>query len=496
MNNSITQYSDVMDSPFSENQIPNKAEILSVSNFLSIQDVRIPEYQRPYKWEEHHVAQLITDIFNHRDKSHYRLGTIVIHQNFIKDENVPEGKYFLDIVDGQQRFTTLRLVLYALDYITSNSNAFEPATRAEIKKLKMLVDDIPVHYTNKASIKQIHKNYISALRLLNTYDDKAVRGFINGCQVVVFYITDITEAFQFFDSQNARGKDLYPHDLLKAYHLREFDPQEIEKQTQIVQNWEDYSSQELANIFSEYLYRIKGWSGKKSSRQFTKQHIGMFKGINISKTEQFPYIKSLQIAHRFVDNYNGNYERTIDNNEFVYPFQLDGIMINGRRFFEYVQHYKGIVKEFKKKYKISDTSNSFDNEINSSTTKLLKLVYANTKSHREGEKYIKALFECLLIYYVDKFGYAEFDAFVEKAFVWCFSLRFIYQRLGFDSVDNYVLGNNMFNKIKEAILPAEVLRYKIKALPDSNDVIKYCADQYRMDNRIAEFFKDKMYYAN
>lgn len=32
---------------------------------------------------------------------------------------------------------------------------------------------------------------------------------------------DISEAFQFFDSQNARGKALYPHDLLKAYHLRE-----------------------------------------------------------------------------------------------------------------------------------------------------------------------------------------------------------------------------------------------------------------------------------
>ena len=37
--------------------------------------------------------------------------------------------------------------------------------------------------------------------------------------MVEVVLQDISEAFQFFDSQNARGKDLEPHDLLKAYHL-------------------------------------------------------------------------------------------------------------------------------------------------------------------------------------------------------------------------------------------------------------------------------------
>ncbi len=470
-------------------ELLNKAEIISISDFLKIKDVRIPEYQRPYKWEERHVSQLINDVYNHRNKSYYRLGTIVIHQNNIVDENNPKGKIYYDIVDGQQRFTTLRIILYGLAEIIDKGVKFETSSIAEIKNLKSMVDNISVNYTNKDSIKQIHQNYNNALRLLNKYDEKAISAFLKRCQVVVFYITDITEAFQFFDSQNARGKDLYPHDLLKAYHLREFDNNEIERQTQIVQNWEEYSSNELANVFAEYLYRIKGWSGKKKSRQFTKDNIGMFKGINISKTEEYPYIKSLQIAHRFVDNYNNNYERLIDSQVLAYPFQLDSIMINGRRFFEYVGHYKNIVKNFRKKY---------DNNLqqNNDTKTLINLVYSNSKSYREGEKYIKALFECLIIYYVDKFGYAEFDAFVEKAFIWCFCLRFIFQRLGFDSVDNYVLENNIFNKIKEAILPSEVLRYPIKRLPSQDDVYEYSANDKRMDSRIAEFFKTKMYYAN
>ncbi|MDF4739628.1 DUF262 domain-containing protein [Vibrio parahaemolyticus] len=44
------------------------------------QKLTIPEYQRPYKWQPKHVNQLIDDIFNHRTKLCYRLGTVVLHQ--------------------------------------------------------------------------------------------------------------------------------------------------------------------------------------------------------------------------------------------------------------------------------------------------------------------------------------------------------------------------------------------------------------------------------
>jgi len=59
--------------------------------------LNIPVYQRPYRWSEKHVSQLIQDIIHHQDKSSYRLGTVVVHKK--------EGK--LDIVDGQQRLLTI-----------------------------------------------------------------------------------------------------------------------------------------------------------------------------------------------------------------------------------------------------------------------------------------------------------------------------------------------------------------------------------------------------
>ena len=76
------------------------------------------------------------------------------------------------------------------------------------------------------------------------------------CQFVVVQLPKIAEAFQFFDSQNARGKALYPHDLLKAYHLREMNDISDEETEKMVKDWEQVSQSGLADFFGNYLYRI------------------------------------------------------------------------------------------------------------------------------------------------------------------------------------------------------------------------------------------------
>ncbi|PMO64130.1 hypothetical protein BCT04_14560 [Vibrio breoganii] len=58
------------------------------------QKLTIPEYQRPYKWQVKHVNQLVDDIFNHRTKPCYRLGTVVLHQDkkkFYQENNRAES---------------------------------------------------------------------------------------------------------------------------------------------------------------------------------------------------------------------------------------------------------------------------------------------------------------------------------------------------------------------------------------------------------------------
>jgi uncharacterized protein with ParB-like and HNH nuclease domain len=85
-----------------------KTGIWSVQELLlSLEQLSIPDYQRPYKWTEKNLNALVNDIQEHKDKSAYRLGTIVLHRN-PNDQNKN-----IDIVDGQQRTLTLMLLVWA-----------------------------------------------------------------------------------------------------------------------------------------------------------------------------------------------------------------------------------------------------------------------------------------------------------------------------------------------------------------------------------------------
>src|SRR5690606_24771491 len=86
------------------NQQTLKSEVISVSKLLQYPNLTIPFYQRPYKWTTKNVIQLVDDIILHKNKSSYRLVTIVIH----------EEKNKLNIVDGQQRTVTLILITKAI----------------------------------------------------------------------------------------------------------------------------------------------------------------------------------------------------------------------------------------------------------------------------------------------------------------------------------------------------------------------------------------------
>lgn len=62
--------------------------------------LKVPHYQRPYKWKPENVEKLIADWFNHEENSDYFCGSIV---------TVIHTEQPHDLIDGQQRFTTLFL---------------------------------------------------------------------------------------------------------------------------------------------------------------------------------------------------------------------------------------------------------------------------------------------------------------------------------------------------------------------------------------------------
>ena len=180
----------------------SKPHIWSIDKLLG-KNLIIPDYQRPYKWTDKNITELILDTQKSIEESRkyanfkYRIGTVILHRN--------ENKEY-EIVDGQQRILSFLLLKLHLDSdFTCN-----------LLKNKFL---------NKITQKNLHDNYTTIREWFSSVDD-TVKAIFNDAlknilEVVVITVNRIDEAFQLFDSQNTRGRALYPHDLLKAYHLRE-----------------------------------------------------------------------------------------------------------------------------------------------------------------------------------------------------------------------------------------------------------------------------------
>jgi hypothetical protein len=398
-----------------------ESKIIKVKDLLNTVNLNIPEYQRPYKWDSHNINQLIDDILFFHDKETYRFGTVVLY----KDKNNNDK---LDIVDGQQRTISLLLIYFALKYE---------------KKQIPFIENLPNWiFSNQISQYNVQNNFQTIKRRINEFDKKTINFLFEKCEVVVITLSDLTEAFQFFDSQNARGKDLEPHDLLKAFHLREMNDVDEKEKSNIIHAWEDIEANKLSDLFSNYLFRIRNWSKGRSARYFTKKEIDVFKGLNLSIKEQYNYAKLYAIANYYVDDHNVQYHRQIDKHKMDYPFGLDQSIINGKRFFEMVGYYQE---------KLKDLDSLNNNEI----IKLINFEYPSR--WRTGDKYVRSLFNCALMFYIDKFGEIEIDKAIEKLFIWAYTLRLRQHSVQIASLDNYAIETKLFNTIREATNHKEII---------------------------------------
>ncbi len=445
-------------------------KIITVSELLSGPRLSIPDYQRPYKWTAENVVSLFDDIRMHSDKPAYRLGTVVLHNN--------TEKGVLDIVDGQQRTLTLMLALLAINTYCNNNKASDDA-----KSIDRVLRDLPQKvqaFINKPQFKDdfslynLYENYKVISNIINRGDFtlKHIEFLLTRCDVVIFVLDKESEAFQFFDSQNSRGKDLFPHDLLKAFHLREFKTDDEALRIKTVDYWENLDDDRLDKLFSNHLYRIRRWSRGQSAQTFTKDDVVEFKGITLEAKTLPPYTRRLAITHHYIDDYNNGVHCKIAGSPTAYPFSIDQTIINGRRFFEMVAHYDALITKYKAINNGQASSSEhivtlFDHALNKRASKIINTLdsYNNYQRRRKGDKLTRNVFDNALIYYIDKFGTEELPQAVELLFAWAYSIRLTSYGVGLTTIDKHATkSTGMFMRINEAILPKNVVITSIPSL--------------------------------
>jgi hypothetical protein len=444
-----------------------RVEVWKIRELLRHERLRIPDYQRPYAWSTRNVAELVDDIRQFTPSGDYRIGTIILHGH--RDDH---GEQVLDVVDGQQRLITLHLLARTLC-----TTGFDPNVR-DVARLRLS------RFGTEQTTSRAKENAAFLARLVSEWGRDTVQVFADAvffqCEVVVVTLANLDEAFQMFDSQNARGRALYPTDLLKAFHLREMGSglRDASTKREVVELWEDIPAAHVNALFSEYLYKIRRWSSGRDvpKEGFTTSDIGMFKGIrerDVTNSEN-NWARPFVYAKNFTDDYsaeNSTLVRFGMLKPIEYPHQIDQPVLNGETFFRMVRHYYRLgVRLGLLAFRDDNLPKALQPALGELRSTVIGEIdkQSGPGGDRSRYAYIRGLLDALLMYYHDRFGAQERDRFASLAARYVMVPRARNFAVKRETINNYTLGKwldmgsiNLFQEVRDAGSAREVLNRDI-----------------------------------
>jgi hypothetical protein len=202
---------------------------LSLHQLFQSDKYVIPIYQRNYSWEEREIAQLIQDIADYAvraETSHYYIGTLVVYER-------REGSEVLyETIDGQQRLTTLNILLSVLKHAYPGAGDFHwfkmnlrfDSRKCSTETLEALYSDGRAEMEDtQTAIRQGYADAQKALgRILNESGLKPNQFFdylSNQVMILRVPVPPDTDLNHYFEIMNSRGEQLEKHEILKAQCL-------------------------------------------------------------------------------------------------------------------------------------------------------------------------------------------------------------------------------------------------------------------------------------
>ena len=183
----------------------------------------IPRYQRAYAWEDKEIVQLIDDIND--STGDYYIGSLVV----AKVKGKVKGKVeTYEVVDGQQRLTTLYLLLHylvsygGLEGEVGKTLSFDcrPNSNYTLTHIQGLLLDRNSLADNEDRLEQSIMNGLKVIdQKFTTGDAIDVADFIERLKSVILYRIEVpehTDLNRYFEIMNTRGEQLEQHDILKA----------------------------------------------------------------------------------------------------------------------------------------------------------------------------------------------------------------------------------------------------------------------------------------
>ncbi len=295
----------------------------------------IPRFQRPYAWTTEEVSELLDDLLfamNGDDQEPYFLGSVIL----IKKRDDPKSQ----VVDGQQRLTTLTMLLCSLreladedvrssidEHIRQTANQItgaEEVVRVQLRNqdqsffhwyvqseggIQSLIDSSPETKTDSQvriseNVELLHRK----LTELSSDERKRLAIFIiTQCYLVVVETTHEASAYRIFSVLNNRGLDLTATDILKAEIIGGLSDLSDNEKDAYSEKWE-YIEQGLGRSrFNALFTHIRMIYGKSKQRRTLQEE---FKQQVLNKKDS-----GKKFINEVLDRYDDVYKRVLGLSE-------------------------------------------------------------------------------------------------------------------------------------------------------------------------------------
>lgn len=307
----------------------HKADAYSIKNLFDVY-YEIPEYQREYSWKLENWENLFNDL-NESDKDYF-LGTLIC----ISDGNSP-----MQVVDGQQRLTTLSIFRLSIFRILNNFLENFTKDRHKLQNFLNLESSLRNRDTNK-NILQLQSNnkfeyeklvdkiinnknesFDNRLRIFKAYNyfEEKLNEYsideifnlldkINSALVVRIEVKSDQDAFILFESINNRGMPLSPIDLIKNKIFAQLAKNKIGNIEQNNKDWQkvldnidDFNDQVRFLRHFYHAFKENERIGMKGYTKATKSNIIKIYSEHIEKDVKFIFdelIEKAKIYNQFV----------------------------------------------------------------------------------------------------------------------------------------------------------------------------------------------------
>jgi hypothetical protein len=423
-----------------ENLFDSSHTFISGTNIKG--DLTIPEYQRPYLWGTSEVCKLISDLEEHfasedLGKPLYYMGSIILHQE--------KGR--LNVIDGQQRITTLALLQAVLGNEAPSIRYDSPISIFNIQEnYKVITSANNIHQLRKIDFSQLN------VTLIMTYNED--------------------DAYTFFETQNTGGVRLSGVDIIKAHHLREV-TSKGGQQDHYAQRWESLHAIDtvIESLIKARRWGVLNWREVPSDRDV--------KGTKNSIIEDFS-IKTLKAKHKAGYQHvllSDNYSKLVLQSA---PLAVRQPLSNGENFIDYLSVFSELYQRlFKQRddIEIPDEFYRFDEAI-------IKKI--------DGTAFLKEFYEIAILCYASRFGFSHILEAGYWIFRYSYSMRVSHEKaVREDSIPSFInkKGNYLFDHILHSFNHTELMeklrsfRFELNTENMEGNTVKS-----RFVNRVAGYF--------